>query len=419
MQANMRTLKASAPEDRATPITANATLEVPPPRFSAGVAEQPLFIKGTVHQIFGYTLVAYELTSNQSKWVLALFVISGIVFSPLLYIVIIGPWQVSEGQFHNGGTNSSERLFGRSRSFKGDGMGGATQGYTRRKSMANPHRKGFDGAVKEIAPCHTPPLVKEGLAGKPLTPRSAMAGSPSRSDPQSDTRSGEQIPSPRMLPNVVTLPPKQEAEPEAFCPDLIVPSDNVCQLVIPIREWMTNETPIDIKGQDGSSVVQVFVRDTSKQSGLRSPRTASSVGPGRTQVVLQTPTGDRLAHCQMTSPEEFHFHNRLGEYYATLSPGEKRSFYQLVMPGGRTLIYRGDFEEFDMEITDTLGETLARTEKCIAAFDTEGRESYYGTILAPGTDVGLLVCGMLCAQILSMTAPKAASSASESSSASS
>jgi len=206
------------------------------------------------------------------------------------------------------------------------------------------------------------------------------------------------------------LPSYPQASQLAFCPDLIVPSDNVCQLVIPIGAWLANKGPIDVCGQDGSTVVRVVVRDGCKpRPSAMGTGTAYAPSPshGRTQLLLQTPDGEPLADCRMTTLEQFSLHNRLGEHFAMLSSSDKSGVFKMLMPRGIGLIYRGNVKNFEMEITDGAEPplVLARTEKCGAGFDKENRDTYFGTILGPGTDVGLLVCGMLCAQILSTTEP--------------
>jgi len=298
-----------------------------------------------VRRLFSFTLLATR--HGDATWAALLFVLVAMLMSPFLYCVVIGL----------------------------RGMGSPSDGKSGRSKKQQP-----------------------GAANAPLSstlPPASTHMPMERSQP---------VLSQRLLPSY------PQASQQAFCPDLIVPSDNVCQLVVPIGAWMANKGPIDVCGQDGSTVVRVVVRDGCKpRPSAMGTGSAYATSPshGRTQLLLQTPDGEPLADCRMTTLEQFSLHNRLGEHYAMLTSNGKSGTYKMLMPGGIGLAYRGNVKSFEMEITDGAEPplVLARTEICLAAFDKENRDTYFGTILGPGTDVGLLVCGMLCAQILAMTEP--------------
>jgi len=152
--------------------------------------------------------------------------------------------------------------------------------------------------------------------------------------------------------------------------------------VVPIIAWSSNNAPISVSGQDGSTVLNVLIQS------------------GRKNVLLKTPNGDPLADCRATPTKEFTIHNRDGEYFGTLSPGDDRSHFKMQLRHGPTLHMRGSFKDFEMSVTDSNGCVFARAEKCVPSFDQGKKESYFGTILGSGTDVGLLVSGILCTLIL-------------------
>lgn len=176
-----------------------------------------------------------------------------------------------------------------------------------------------------------------------------------------------------------SMPTQREAIFGTFCPELMVPADTVCQLVVPLGAWNKKVSPIDVCGQDGYPIVKVVRQDIT--------------------IVLQAPSGEILADCRKSSPNQFDIYDRDGAKHATLSGGNGQ--YQLSLPRWNTVYCRGNFKDFDIEMTDGSGYCFARSEKCAADFDTWGKDVYFGVIMGSGVDVGILMSGMLCALTLS------------------
>jgi len=179
-----------------------------------------------------------------------------------------------------------------------------------------------------------------------------------------------------------------------LCPEYGVPSGQQCELAVPINALAQSRGPMCISDPDGHTVVVAHIWNASAESDGTCGHISSK------QVVLQKPSGMILARCQMLSPEQFRLSDGAGEFHATLVAGMDGSQYNLVTKHGYAMCYRGNFDEYMLDIADSDGHLLAVSEKCTAARKPETRQGYFSIVLAPGSDLGLVLCGMLCAFVL-------------------
>jgi len=207
------------------------------------------------------------------------------------------------------------------------------------------------------------------------------------------------------LSNVQGFAPSRAVErrpSQEFCPDLLVPIDSVCHLLVP-TSVATSMRWSRICNRDGTALVQIMIKDSSPQC-----------------VLLRSPNGDALGEAKAASAKEFIFYNRLSQYSAKLSRNDGSDQFQLITSHGTIWNFRGRLVDFEVQVSDDSGRIVARTEKCvadrapsrrnsadagwgcIAKSGRAQRDSYFAAIFGPGTDVGLLLCGMLCMQILSI-----------------
>jgi len=214
-------------------------------------------------------------------------------------------------------------------------------------------------------------------------------------------------------------------EEEALCPDLIVPGTCECILVVPIRPLDPNLGSVSVTDMGGDAVLRVTIfcgGGAARPPALSSaaslggrvrpsgggggsvisfdPLTAVTQGVDRSgiRLVLQTAQGEPLAHCRTCHSQEFVLFRSSGEHFARITAGTSRDRYVLATPGGAELSYWGSIAEYNVSVADASGKLLAMTERCSVDFDPKG--SYYRMRVAPLTDVGLIVCSLLCIQQL-------------------
>jgi len=212
------------------------------------------------------------------------------------------------------------------------------------------------------------------------------------SHPQAERRSVVSLPSLRQLPVY-----REASGQGPLCPDLIVPAETVCQLFAPVAAVRTRRGAIDMSGPDGCIVLRLLIRE----SAVPRPSTGLFVGLGRLQIILQLPDGDNLADCRLTGPTEFSIHSRKGDEYAVMSGGTDHNHYRLRLTSGVILNFRGNLKDCEMDVSDGNGQVLAKSDKTAPEFESDRTPKHIGLVLAPCTDVGLLVLGMICANFLS------------------
>lgn len=192
-----------------------------------------------------------------------------------------------------------------------------------------------------------------------------------------------------------------------LCPELVVPEDCECSLVIPARTMGQGMPgfiqPLEVTDLDGGTVLlRVIPNDEAwnrlsngGEVGGQDPAAAEAAQMERL-LTLVTPQGSVLATCCLNSglgqPLEIAL-LRAGEGkpFATLTMGEENIICTQV---GKTFRYMPcsstpcRFDVFDEEVRKCATSRMLTTE-----FDARGE--CYCVQMAPLTDVGLLLCGML------------------------
>jgi hypothetical protein len=194
-----------------------------------------------------------------------------------------------------------------------------------------------------------------------------------------------------------------------FCEDLVVPPYKECMLLVPIRHQIPTGA-FNVTDTSGSVVLHVSVRGSSSAPLAQ----VQATGASQRRLVLSTATGETLVQCCTSATHKFPLPNLLpdeglgttefkllraaGDYYASLlrcePPNPEGTRYLLKTIRGTRFHFWGAFERHAVNITDERGKLLATTEVCQVDFDTNGQ--YYRLRVAPLTDVGLILCGLLC-----------------------
>lgn len=170
-----------------------------------------------------------------------------------------------------------------------------------------------------------------------------------------------------------------------FCPDLVVPEQCECILVVPVYAPTGTFSICDTNGR---AVLHAFTH---------------SGGPGTLwQLKLQTATGEPLAHCvevrssASSSPSgvEYQILDAKAEHFASLVQLQAQQRFQLTTTAGDRLQFWGNFSTQAVNVTDEHNGLLATTEPCGSDFDQTG--IYYKLRVAPLANVGHSLCALLC-----------------------
>lgn len=175
---------------------------------------------------------------------------------------------------------------------------------------------------------------------------------------------------------------------DGFCPDLVVPQQCECILVVPVYAPVGSFSISDMNGRP------VLQANTQMQ------------GQGLLwQLHLQTATGESLARCIEVRPNgpgssmslgnvEFHISDAKGNHFATLMQVQGQQRFELTTQNGFKLHFYGNFQTQAVNITDKEDSLLATTEPCGEDFDQTG--IYYRLRVAPLANVGHSLCALLC-----------------------
>uniref|UniRef100_A0A7S2FBY2 Tubby C-terminal domain-containing protein n=1 Tax=Alexandrium andersonii TaxID=327968 RepID=A0A7S2FBY2_9DINO len=205
-----------------------------------------------------------------------------------------------------------------------------------------------------------------------------------------------------------TLSPGQGGSPDpdkCLCPDLVVPPNCECILLIPTATLGQEE--FNITDTHGNTVLSVEPRPapprssggpTSSPLSAFSPtgsplRSGAQAGSRPQRLVLNSIYNDLLAQCgpapsKRSEPPEFHLLRASGEYFAKLTCSESRKECMLVTKSGARLHFWGSPADHALNVTSGSGRVCATTEP-----QTLQR---YKLRVAPLMDVGLVLCGVLC-----------------------
>jgi len=244
----------------------------------------------------------------------------------------------------------------------------------------------LSGQSAATGPCRSPPYGNLTFTKRSL-PASRAACSVGASKPVSAS------PSPSALS--VPTPPELPCDEDAFCQELVVPLGCECILMVPSRPL--GQGTFNVTDTSGNEVLSVEPRHEPTGSttslGGRVPVASRELQ----RLVLKTKYGNLLAQCGRVSDtpdvHEFHFLTGDGDYYAkfTLNKGGSNQHVLLTKAGVR-LDFRGYPSDHAMEVTDGAGTLVATTEV--------QNLHLYKLRVAPLVDVGLVLCGLLCASHL-------------------
>lgn len=191
-----------------------------------------------------------------------------------------------------------------------------------------------------------------------------------------------------------------------LCSELVVPEDCECSLVIPARPlW---QGPLEVTDLDGGTVLlQVISND---EAWVRLLLNGGEVG-GQDPVVpeaarmerlltLLTPQGSVLTYCCANSgpgqPLEIAMLRAgEGQPFATLAIAGRHEYVISTKAGKTFRFIPGSSMACRFDILDEGNRKCATSRMLTSEFDARGE--CYCAQTAPLTDVGLLLCGMLCA----------------------
>jgi len=168
-----------------------------------------------------------------------------------------------------------------------------------------------------------------------------------------------------------------------FCPCLLVPDG--MEFVFAVREVLTRErqqlsfSVVDMEGQPLSHVI-VKESGAGPQCGIfLRMLDGEALASVRTDMCFKQPVG--LPEICQSSGEAFCSMAKDGGAYHLQSRA-----------GQRSMSLRGNFREKAVKVTDSFGNLICETERCI--IDFEGG-SHYQVRVAPGNDAGLVLCSLL------------------------
>jgi hypothetical protein len=179
-----------------------------------------------------------------------------------------------------------------------------------------------------------------------------------------------------------------------FCPDLVVPANCECVLIVPVRSL-----PVEVADAGGRIVLRADSDDMCGGGSVRS--SPVSAGPP-SHVRLLGETGDVLAQCRALPSQsrgpaaaEFQLLCATGRPFARLVAGGPscKDRYTLETVHKAQLYFCGSFEHHAVNIMDSSNKLLATTEPCAAT--RAGGTSSYRLRVAPLADVGLVLCCLL------------------------
>jgi hypothetical protein len=182
--------------------------------------------------------------------------------------------------------------------------------------------------------------------------------------------------------------PINRSEDENFCPDLVVPPNCECILILPL-DGLQRMSTFEITDINGIAVLRV------------TPQPAMQ-GRSFWQATVNSAVGELLAQCCEAVPGaasmpggEFYLSRSGGQLFAKLNHIQAQDRYLLTYVNSSAILhFWGDFDGGVVNVTDTSDLLFATTETGSADFNQSG--SFCKLRVAPGADVGLALCGLLC-----------------------
>lgn len=186
-----------------------------------------------------------------------------------------------------------------------------------------------------------------------------------------------------------------------LCPSLVVPSG--AEFVFAVQQLINTsrqDTSFDIVDLKGTPLSRVVIAE--KGSNATSP-----------SIFLQTMLKLPLAS---VSTSQWHLGNggiltinrASGSVFGKVEKEQSSGRYVIKHHTGQKLLtFHGDFREKAVNVMSSTGQLVGATERCIVDFD---EASHYQVRVAPNTDAGLVICGLLAIDKLEGSTPPPGSS---------
>jgi hypothetical protein len=181
--------------------------------------------------------------------------------------------------------------------------------------------------------------------------------------------------------------PRMAYRDGSFCPELIVPQQSECILLMPI-DSARRSSSFEVTDVNGNIVLRVVPEQ---------PRFGNLW-----RASIQTANGELLAQCcearyqpSSGAAREFLLLRAGGDTYGKLRHSPAQDRYLLTLVNGTSLHFWGNFENQSVNFTDDKDRLFATTETGVSA-DFDPRGQYCRLRIAPLVDVGLTLCGLLC-----------------------
>jgi hypothetical protein len=179
-------------------------------------------------------------------------------------------------------------------------------------------------------------------------------------------------------------------EGHVFCPGLVVPEGNECELYVPVAAAGMSFAITSPEGQD-----VLEVRPAPLAPGRR--------GDG-SFVLLES--GREVARC-VAADGEFRLLTAAGDHYAFLAEARRQApvgdrYFLLTTKTGVHWEFTGSFADHAVDVMAITPGTVgfqARSEVAnteLYRVDQEGGCDRYRVRIGPGSDVGLALCGLIC-----------------------
>lgn len=176
-------------------------------------------------------------------------------------------------------------------------------------------------------------------------------------------------------------------------PELVVPEDSFCTVVVPIRPLRLG--PFDVTSTDGTVLLRVL-----PHAEAADPLGSEGFKSYKQLLTLTTKKGNPITYCNEAvhatqgRPAEFQLLAADSEVAASLAFGQAESQYVVSMPGSGSFCFWGSEDFSTINVSDSVGKRVAAAKMCKCKFDPSG--DYCCVRVEPGNDAGLVICTLLC-----------------------
>jgi len=201
---------------------------------------------------------------------------------------------------------------------------------------------------------------------------------------------------------------EENPDPDSyFCPDLVVPPGCECILKVPTASLSRGSfTVTDVNDK---TVLHVEPRSLNVRPSIV-PGGRDAEQRQQHRLMLTTEYGTIMAQCgpSLTQAGECVLLRAAGDHFAKIACTEEKA-YTLMTRTGLKFFFWGTFEDYSMNVIDSSGKLIAKTgsiselpASCetigLAASQSSHGAPIYRLQVAPLSDVGLVLCGLLCIQ---------------------